>query len=110
MDDHKGKTHFHCVWLNEFVWLYSIRGWIVVNEVYLVALIWEDRSERIDTMRSSIMWRNIDEIGNYKTVVISELEITKHLFSQGSISNFIKISIKKIKKIYNIYQIIPKLS
>jgi len=52
----------------------------------------------------------MDEIGNYKTVVISELEITKHLFSQGSISNFIKISIKKIKKIYNIYQIIPKLS
>jgi len=48
-----------------------------------------------------------DEIENYEKALVSELEITKHPFSQGSISNFTNISIKKIKKNYNIYQIIP---
>jgi len=42
--------------------------------------------------------------------LVSELEITKHPFSQGLISNFTNILIKKIKKTYNIYQIILKLS
>jgi len=40
----------------------------------------------------------MNEIENYETVIVSELEITKHLFSQGSINNFTNISIKKLKK------------
>jgi len=65
----------------------------------LVILIWKDGLERIYGMKFSYeeIWR--DEIGNYKTVFVSELKIRKYPFSHGSISNFTNISIKKIKNL-----------
>jgi len=48
-----------CIWLNQFVYFHCTRRWIVVDEVCLVALIWEDGLERICRMRSSLMWRDL---------------------------------------------------
>ena len=98
----------HCVWLNQFVWFHCTRGWIVVDEVCLVALIWEDELERICKMGSLLTWRDLKgwnwKLWNSPCKWIGNYE---HPFPQGSISNFTNISIKKIKKIY---QIISKLS
>jgi len=43
-----------------------------------------------------VIWR--DGIGNYEIALVSELEIIKQPFPQGSNSNFTNISIEKIKK------------